>query len=97
MGFKERYPRGDPGYVKMLLLRLLTAPPPAGPRTALNLNLNRVLFGLCFVRCSGAVRFQTFGGGFLVGGFVQTIGFVREFRRAVLFLFGRSLENVFVL
>ena len=56
-----------------------------------------VLFGLCFVRCSGAVRFQPFGGGFLFGGFVRTIGSVREFCSAVLFLFGRSLENVFVL
>ena len=56
-----------------------------------------VLFGLCSVRCSGAVRFQTFGGGFLFGGFVRTIGSVREFCSAVLFLFGRSLENVFVL
>ena len=32
----------------------------------------------------------------MFGGFVRTIGFVREVRRAVLFLFGRSPENVFV-
>ena len=34
---------------------------------------------------------------FFFGGFVRTIGSVREFCSAVLFLFGRSLENVFVL
>ena len=33
----------------------------------------------------------------LVPGFVRTIGSVRDFRGAVSFLFGRSLENVFVL
>ena len=59
-----------------------------------------VLFGGCFVRCSGAVRFQTFCSVVLFGGLFWT-GVWKSFlfcsAGSVLFSFGRSLENVFVL